>query len=143
MIRNRPLINCFILFFCLLWSCSPKVSKEMTEAEKTKMESKVQALAVEHFTSDYKIDYNASQTFACISKSFRTRKKEVFATLSLLIYDASADEIILQETIPKASAKWISDSEVEVRIVPGMLAEDSTPDPGFIFHVQEKKKKAR
>ena len=107
------------------------------------MEERVNALATQHFQSGYKIAYNTSKTFAFVSKSIKTRKNEVFPTLSLLIYDGEEEAIIFQETIPQASASWISDQEVEVRIVPGMLADDEQSDAGFIFNVQEKQKKTR
>lgn len=107
------------------------------------MEEKINALAVQHFESGYKIAYNTSKTHALVSKSIKTRKNEAFATLALLIYDGSNETIIFQETIPKATAKWVSDHEVEVQVITGMLADDQQADAGFIFDIQEKRKMTR
>ena len=146
MIRHRLWIAFLYVIPTLLLSCSPKVSDQMTKTAETaevSMEEKINALAAKQFESGYKITYNSSKTFALVSKSFQTRKNEAFATLSLLIYDGVGEEIVFQETIPKASASWISDEEVEVSVVSGMLADDKQAKEGFIFHVKEKQKKAR
>ncbi|MBX2876531.1 MAG: hypothetical protein KTR30_30705 [Saprospiraceae bacterium] len=143
MIRPRVWIVALYLAFPLFWSCSPKVSDHVTNTDQVSMEEKINALAVQQFQNGYKIAYNKSKTFALVTKSFKTRKNEAFSTLSLLIYDGAGEEIIFQETIPKASASWISQDEVEVSVVSGMLADDKQAKPGFIFNVHEKKKKAR
>lgn len=143
MIRNRLWITTLCLVYSFSWSCSPKVSDQVTNTEEISMEEKINTLAVQHFESGYKIAYNTSKTHALISKSIKTRKNEAFATLALLIYDGKSETIIFQETIPKASAKWISDHEVEVQVVTGMLADDQQADAGFIFNVQEKRRMAR
>ena len=143
MVRNRLWIASLCLFYTLLQSCSPKVSDQVSNADQVSMEEKINALAVKQFEDGYKITYNTSKTFALVTKSFKTRKNEAFATLSLLIYDGVEEEIVFEETIPKASASWINDHEVEVRVISGMLADDQQAKAGFIFNVQEKKKKAR
>lgn len=143
MIRKRQMTQFLILFSTVLCSCSPKVGEQAADAGTRDIGVKVQALAVEHFTEGFKIDYNRDQTYACITKSFKTREKDAFATLSLLIYDGIAEQVILQETVPRATATWIDTYEVEVMVVPGMLAEDAAPPPGYIYHVKEKKKKSR
>ncbi len=143
MIRNRLWITFLFLVYTLLLSCSPKVSDQVRNIDKKSMEEKINALAVQQFGGGYKIAYNNSKTFALVTKSFKTRKNEAFATLSLLIYDGTEEEVIFQETIPKASAKWINDDEIEVSVVSGMLADDKQAAAGFIFNVQEKKKHAR
>ena len=143
MIRNRLWITTLCLVYSLSWSCSPKVSDQVTNTEKISMEGKINKLAVQHFESGYKIAYNTSKTHALVSKSIKTRKNEAFATLALLIYDGKSETIVFQETIPKASAKWISDQEVEVEVISGMLADDQQAKEGFIFNVQEKRKMAR
>ena len=143
MIRNRLWIAFLCVITTLLLSCSQKVSDQVTKIDEVSMEEKINALAAKQFESGYQIVYNSSRTFALVSKSFKTRKNEAFATLSLLIYDGAEAEIIFQETIPKASASWISDEEVEVSVVSGMLADDKQAKEGFIFHVKEKQKKAR
>ncbi|NRB50090.1 MAG: hypothetical protein HRU41_20605 [Saprospiraceae bacterium] len=143
MIRNRLWIASLCVVSTLVLSCSQKISNQVAKTDEVSMEEKINALAAKQFESGYKIAYNASKTFALVSKSFKTRKNETFATLSLLIYDGAGAEIIFQETIPKASASWISDEEVEVSVVSGMLADDKQAKDGFIFHVKEKRKKAR
>lgn len=143
MIRNRLWIATLCLVYSLLWSCSPKVSDQVTNSEQLSMEEKTNALAVQNFESGYKIAYNTSKTHALVSKSIKTRKNEAFATLALLIYDGTNETIVFQETIPKASAKWISNHEVEVQVITGMLADDQQAEAGFIFNVQEKRKRAR
>lgn len=143
MIRNRLWITTLCLVYSLSWSCSPKVSDQVTNTDKISMEEKINTLASQHFESGYKIAYNTSKTHALVSKSIKTRKNEAFATLALLIYDGKSETIVFQETIPKASAKWISDQEVEVEVISGMLADDQQAKEGFIFNVQEKRKMAR
>lgn len=143
MIGSRLLIHLLFLLAISAWNCSPKVSDQVTNTDKASMEEKIEALAVKHFETGYQIDYNKSKSFVSLSKSFKTRKNEAFNSLALVVYDIKQEEVILQETFSRATAKWINDTEIEVVVIPGMMAEDKPAKPGFIFDVKNKKKNPR
>jgi len=143
MIRSRLSINLLLLLVILAWNCSPKVSDQVTNTNTVSMEEKIEALAVKHLESGYKIDYNESRTFVSLSKSFKTRKNEAFSSLALVVYDIKQEEVILQETFSRATARWINETEIEIVIIPGVVAEDNQTKPGFIFNVKQKKKNPR
>ena len=143
MIRSRLLITLFLSLAISSWNCSPKVSDQVSNIDQVSMEEKIEALAIQHFESGYKIDYNQSKSFVSLSKSFKTRKNEAFNSLALVVYDIKQEEVILQETFSRATAQWINDSELEVVVIPGMVAEDKQAKPGFIFDAKHKKKKSR
>lgn len=62
--------------------------------------------------------------YVFVFKFIKIRKNEVFVILVLLIYDGSNEIIIFQEMIFKVIVKWVSDYEVEVQVIIGMLVDD-------------------
>lgn len=133
----------FLLSISLLGACTQKVSPITAEKESISIEELLQQIATQHFEKDYRIQYNASKSFASISKEIKTRKNQIFPTLSFLLYDIQQKKILHQEVVARAQLKWISDTVVEIAVTPGMVDDSGDTKAGFIYDVTSGQKRQR
>ena len=133
----------FLLSIILLGACTQKVSPITAEKESISIEELLQQIATQHFEKDYRIQYNASKSFASISKEIKTRKNQIFPTLSFLLYDIQQKKILHQEVVARAQLKWISDTAVEIAVTPGMVDDSGDTKAGFIYDVTSGQKRQR
>lgn len=127
----------------LLWACNQKVRPLTEEKGNIPIEELLQQVAVQHFEKQYRIQYNASKSFASISKEIKTRKNETFPTLSFLLYDIQQKKILHQEVVARAQLKWISDTAIEIAVTPGMVDDSGDTKAGFIYDVTSGQKRQR
>lgn len=132
-----------LLSISLVGACTQKVSPITVEKENIPIEELLQQMATQHFEKDYRIQYNASKSFASISKEIKTRKNQIFPTLSFLLYDIQQKKILHREVVARAQLKWISDTAVEIAVTPGMVDDSGDTKAGFIYDVTTGQKRQR
>ncbi len=134
-----------LLLLAISWmgACTRKASPITTEKENITIEEQLQQIAIQHFGEKYRIEYNTSKSFASISKETKTRKNEIFPTLSFLVYDIQQKKILHQEVVARAQLKWISDTALEIAVTPGMVDDSGDTKAGFIFDLTTGQKRER
>lgn len=137
------LISTFILLLLGMFSCSKKI-KPTNETTELKVEEKVNKYAQNVYQKDYQIDYNASKTVACISKSYK-KQTATHPTLSFILYDIASEKIIFKETIARASGEWLDEHQFVVTTIPARIGRAATLDKkeGFIYDTANKTKRKR
>jgi len=132
-----------LLVISFIGACTQKTRPITAEKETIPIEDQLQQIATEHFGEKYRIQYNTSKSFASISKETKTRKNEIFPTLSFLVYDIQQKKILHQEVVARAQLKWASDTTLEISVTPGMVDDSGDTKAGFIYDVITGKKHNR
>lgn len=132
-----------LLSISFLGACTQKVRPLTEEKETIPIEEQLQQIAIQHFGEKYRIEYNTSKSFASISKETKTRKNEIFPTLSFLVYDIQQKKILHQEVVARAQLRWMSDTALEIAVTPGMVDDSGDTKAGFIYDVTTGKKNKR
>lgn len=136
----------FLIGILLLTACTKKTSQPPTTAVMTQ-EEKVQQLGEQLFKKDFSIDYNKEKTVVCIAKTIKKRPNDIFTTLSFVLYQPESAETLFKEVIPRATGKWLNNTEFEVITIPGRLPgrmpsnTKGTQKSGFIYNVKTKIKR--
>ncbi len=119
--------------------CSAKVSSE-AGTEIAARPDPAEALGKQTFGDDFKIVYNVDTTFALLYKTIKVRPQSPDPTLSMLICDAETGRILFRESFPRAAARWINASVVEVSLKPEVLPVAGKTLVGFRFDVGRESK---
>ncbi len=124
------IMACALLLGCFA-NCknSRKATSNHTEPSMT-----VEAAAMDYFKDGYTIFSNESNTFALVIKEVRIRPNQLNPTLDLFVFDIEKGKHIYQTTVPKGSAKWISNEEILMSSIPGVY-HPNEKGRRYIFNV--------
>jgi len=92
------------------------------------------------FSENNSILFNEDKTYAlCLNNS----KKQLTGPVSFFIYSLKSDKIILEDSIAQGSLKWLNDSQIEVKTIPGIVKGgegENTAAHGYIFDLNLQQK---
>ncbi|MCK6542409.1 hypothetical protein L6Q79_06975 [bacterium] len=124
----------------LLWTLIAACSASRTQVEAQQGAEKYQLIAIEKFSKDIKYVFNSKRSYVLCIKETRPERPPQINVLSFLLIEAASGQIVLEETIANAQAEWVSESEVRVTFIPGIIKEGEHSPNGYIYNIQTHKK---
>lgn len=90
----------------------------------------------------YVVEYSGDRAFALAVVRSKSTALHPETSIHYAVLATSTCEIVHEDQIANGSVAWVSASEIEVRIMPGIVPKDEPKKPlGYRFHVINKMKK--
>jgi len=125
----------FVLALLILPACvsssKPPASVKATENYKT--------LATEKYGEGVDCTFNESKTHVLCLKREKVKLSPAMPQnpLRFFVYDLHNEKIIYEDSIEDGSVRWISNSELQISIIPGIISGDENPeDFTYIYDVK-------
>ena len=124
----------------LVWTLIVACSASRTQADAQQGTERYQLIAMEKFSKDIKYVFNSTHSYVLCIKETRPDRPPQINVMSFLLIEAATGNVALEETIANAQAEWVSESEVRVTFIPGMIKADEHRSNGYIYNIQTNKK---
>lgn len=124
-------------FFFFLFGCH--TSK--TDVQKSVDSQDYKSIAIQKYGHNIEYILNSLKTHVICLKRNKPTPQIPQHQISFFIYDLEDKQIIFEESSIDAEVKWKNDHQVQVKITPGIVSGDETPeDFTYIYDVRLGKK---
>ena len=146
---RRKLLFCFLILVFSACSSGPKTPPSTSQAlptetpkDSTEMmpAESFKNLATQKYGQNVKYIYNESKT--CVMCLQMTNNSDPNRSYFFL-YDIKSSQIILEEQLENANARWIDNDQLKVSITPGIVKGkegEENSELGYIFNIKSKKR---
>ena len=101
-------------------------------------------LALAKYGEGVEFIFNESETHVLCLKQNKVKLSPALPQdpLRFFVYDLQNEKIVYEDSIEDGSVNWISNSELQISIIPGIVSGDENPeDFTYIYDVKELRKK--
>ncbi len=99
----------------------------------------VEELAKDKFGENFKLIFNSKKDFVLCTSSSRTEIPNS-SEISYFIFDIIGDSLVEEKIIRNGSISWISDYEIKVTEIPGMIRKNENGEMGYIINLKNNSK---
>lgn len=125
-----------IVFLAVLVTCH--TSK--TDIQKSG-DQDYKAIAIEKYGHNVAYIFNSPKTDVICLKRNKPTPQMPQHQISFFIYDLEKGEVIFEESSVDAEVKWKNDHQAQIKITPGIVSGDETPEDFiYIYDVESRKK---
>ncbi len=124
----------FILFVTIASCSSVEKDAKANKSDTNRIEG-LEKLAKEKYKNNFELVYNKNKDFVlCINKS----KSNIPSpeSINYFIYDLVNNKITYEGNIPKGSINWISDYEIRLKEIPGIVQRNGPVVNIYILNVE-------
>lgn len=99
------------------------------------------SIAAEKYGTGIEYLFNEPRTYVVCLKRIKPTAEAPQNQTNFFIYDLGKEKIIFEESSIDAQVKWKNDSQVQVKITPGIVSGDETEDDFiYLYDVKAEKK---
>lgn len=109
--------------------------------EKNRLPCVPESAVVNKLGAEYVVEYSNDRAFALAVVRSKSTALYPETSIHYVVLTTSTCEVVVEDQIANGSVAWVSPSEIEVRIIPGIVPKDEPRKPlGYRFHVINKTK---
>jgi len=128
--KKLSLLLVLIGLVFIVYACSGASQSAIENA------SAIEKTVSDKLGSEYQPLYNQSKTHVLYIQRGNETPANPSPLLKFLLYEIKGGKLLMDESVPAGSVKWLNDTQIEVTWVPGMVtANDAGRTPGYIFDV--------
>ena len=125
-------LNCLFFIAC---------STSKMDSQRSSNSQTYKSIAAGKYGKGIEYLFNEPKTYVVCLKRVKPTAQAPQNQTSFFIYDLEKEEIIFEESSIDAEVKWKSDTQVEVKITPGIISGDETEDDFiYLYDVRSRKK---
>ena len=145
---TRLCVFVFPFIFSILNCSSAKQTETPPQHNQIETQStdKYQTIAEEKYHGGVNFLFNGAKTHVLCVKEEKETANPGFASTRFFVYDLKAERVIFEDAPGRATVKWISQSNIEVAVVPGIVKADESAKatlPGYVYDCQRQRKTGR
>ena len=100
-------------------------------------------LAVDKYTDNITYRRNLTHIYVICYKQSRPTSQNPFPPLQFFVYDLKNEKILFEDSLAKASIKWLNDYQIQVSTIPGIVTGDEEANKklmGYIYDIKLQRK---
>ena len=85
-------------------------------------------LAVDKYTDNITYQINLTHLYVLCHKQSRPTSQNPFPPLQFFVYDLKNEKVLFEDSLAKASIKWLNDYQIQVSTILGIVTGDEVAD---------------